>query len=99
MYANILASIPSIAVRKTNLVKALKQAQDSALDLILGERAAGAVHPHDLEALDLGHGGNDRDALNGGGESLHGGSGDDAGGLGGGAEDSGAEHFGRGEGN
>jgi hypothetical protein len=39
-----------------NLIKALQQAHDSALDLFLVERTTSAVEPHGLEALDLGNG-------------------------------------------
>lgn len=75
-----------------HLVKALQQAHDAALDLVLVESTAGAVHPHGLEALDLGH---DGGPGRGGGEGgpLRGDGGSDGGTGGrGGAEDGGAEH-------
>lgn len=76
---------------KTHLVKALQQAHDAALDLLLVERTAGAVKPHTLEALDLGDDdGGGSGAGGSDGESCHGGgSGGDAGD---GSEDGGTEH-------
>ena len=77
----------------TNLVKALQQAHDAALDLLLGQAATSAVHSHGGEGLKTGH----DDAGRGSGQerrSLHG-SGGGADGRGGGAENGGAEHGGR----
>jgi hypothetical protein len=45
-----------LLVSQSHLVKALQQAHNSALDLLLVERTTGAVEPHSLEALDLGDG-------------------------------------------
>lgn len=85
---------PEQVLKKAHLVKALQQAHDAALDLLLVERTAGAVKPHTLEALDLGDddgGGSGAGGSGGdGSESCHGGgSGGDAGD---GSEDGGAEH-------
>jgi hypothetical protein len=71
-----------------DLIKALQQAHNSALDLLLLERTASAVEPHGLEALDLGNGGGS-DAGRHGSERADGGrSGGDAEG----SENGGSEH-------
>lgn len=69
-----------------HLVKTLQQADNSALNLALVERTAGAVEPHGLEALDLGDGNGSGAGRHG--EGAHGRSGGDADG----SEDSGSEH-------
>jgi hypothetical protein len=77
---------PKLPSDVAHLVKALEQADNSALNLVLVERTTGAVEPHGLEALDL------RDGNGSGagrhGEGAHGRSGGDADG----SEDSGSEH-------
>lgn len=79
----------------TYLVESLQQAQDAALDLLLVQASASAVHPQAHEALDA-------DGSSDGARSSHqsrssdgGGSGSGADGRGGCAEDSSAEHGGR----
>lgn len=75
---------------RTHLVKALQQAHDATLDLLLVKRTAGAVKPHTLEALDLGDDDGGSGAGGSDGESCHGGgSGGDAGD---GSENGGTEH-------
>lgn len=70
-----------------DLIKALQQAHNSALDLILVERTSGAVEPHGLEALDLGDGyGSDAGSSEGADGGRSGGDAE-------GSEDGGSEHF------